>query len=109
MPTEQRGGAGQVPRGAEGVPDAVPHREGERDRGLAPALLPGAGQRRRAGAGAAAALLQRRDAPGPAARGAGLDAQHRQLRHSPGGQCRSGCSLAEKGAPARALVALTNT
>lgn len=88
MSVDEHRRAGEVPGDAEGVPDDVPHGEGERDGGLAPALLPGAGQRRRRVRRRAArpALLQRRDAPGPAARRGRLDAQHRQLRHTPRGE-----------------------
>lgn len=88
---EQLGGV-EVRGDAEGVPDDVQDGEGERDRGLAPALLPRGEQCARAAAAprcarsTRTALLQRRDPPGPAARGGCLDRQHRQLRHPARGQ-----------------------
>jgi hypothetical protein len=75
--------------GAEGVPDDVPHGEGERDGGLAAALLPHTGGRRRWARTPRPALLQRRDAPGAAARRGRLDRQRRQLRRAPRGQSHS--------------------
>lgn len=88
-------GAGEVPGEPEGVPDDVPHGEGERDGGLAPALLPRAELGARPGRRRAARpqVLQRRDQAGPAAGRGRLDHQHRQLRYTARGQYHTGFIL----------------